>query len=76
MSVRVLFFGSLADKLGQRERAVPVKEHMTLADVVDAVGCVDFKPLMLALNQQQVTDMDVSVVDGDEVAIMPPFSGG
>ncbi len=76
MSVRVLFFGSLADKLGQRECSVPATECMTLADLVRLVKCECFSPLLLAVNQQQVTDATTMITDGDEVAIMPPFSGG
>jgi len=76
MNVRVLFFGSIADRLGQRECSLPAKPGMTLVDVLDAVTCDDFKPLLVAVNQNQVNDMHAPVKDGDEVAIMPPFSGG
>jgi len=76
MSIHVLFFGSVADKLGQRECSLPVCEAMTLSDVVSAVGCECFKPLLLAVNQSQVNDASTQVNAGDEVAMMPPFSGG
>lgn len=76
MSVRVLFFGMIAARLGQREFALPAKKGMTLAALVDEVGCADFKPLLLAVNQSQVNDIKTLIHDGDEVAIMPPFAGG
>ena len=76
MSVRVLFFGMIAAKLGQRECTVPASEGMTLATLVHLVGCADFNPLLLAVNQSQVNDMKRLINDGDEVAIMPPFAGG
>jgi len=74
--IKVLFFGSIADKLGKRECLLPVSENMTVADVVSAVGCDNFKPLLVAVNQTQVNDMSLFVKDDDEVALMPPFSGG
>ncbi|MDQ6969699.1 MAG: MoaD/ThiS family protein [Mariprofundus sp.] len=74
--IKVLFFGSIADMLGQRERLLPAGEGMTLADVLKAVACADFKPLLVAVNQTQVNDMHRLVKAGDEVALMPPFSGG
>jgi len=76
MSVRVLFFGMIAARLGQHECVLPASEGMTLAALVDEVGCADFKPLLLAVNQQQGNDLNIVVKSGDEVAIMPPFAGG
>jgi len=74
--IKVLFFGVIAEKLRRHGMALPVKAEMTVADVVHAVGCDDFKPLLVAVNQAQVNDMSLVVKDGDEVALMPPFSGG
>ncbi len=76
MSVQVVFFGSIADKLEKRNCLLPASEGMAVADVVDSVGCGDFHPLLVAVNQEQINDMSLLVKDGDEVAIMPPFSGG
>jgi len=55
---------------------LPVKAGMTIADVVHAAGCEDFKPLLVAVNQDQVNNLNTPVKAGDEVAVMPPFSGG
>jgi len=76
MSVTVLFFGSIAAKLGKREYILHAGEQIRVADVVNIVGCDAFKPLLVAVNQEQVHDMNMIVNDGDEVALMPPFSGG
>jgi len=76
MCVKVLFFGSLAESVGKRECNLNVNGQMTLADVVKAVGCADCKPLLVALNKEQVNDMNLLINNGDEVALMPPFSGG
>ena len=76
MSVTVLFFGLIADKLKKRDCCLPAREEMTVADVVESVGCGGYQSLLVAVNQEQVHDMNMIVNDGDEVALMPPFSGG
>ncbi len=74
--IKILFFGSIVDRLGKHECSLPVDAEMTLSDVLNAVSCAEFKPLLVAVNQRQVHDMNLPVKSGDEVAIMPPFSGG
>jgi len=76
MSIQVLFFGFIADRLGEREASLSEYEGMTIENIVHATGCADLQPLLVAVNQVQVNDMSVVVNDGDEVALMPPFSGG
>ncbi|MDQ6963327.1 MAG: MoaD/ThiS family protein [Mariprofundales bacterium] len=72
--IKVLFFGMVADMVGRESTVLPA--DMVLADVVAEVGCADVKPLLVAVNQEQVMDMSMVVTAGDEVALMPPFSGG
>lgn len=74
--IKVLFFGSIASKAGQREMHLVSDKIANLHDVVKAAGCESFKPLLVAVNQQQEHDLSTTVSDGDEVALMPPFSGG
>jgi len=74
--IKILFFGSIADRLGLREQVLSAHNDMPISDVVKAVGCDDFNPLLVAVNQIQVKDMNTTVKAGDEVALMPPFSGG
>ncbi len=78
--IRILLFGTLAQKAGKREieiEAVPdgkavslIAEEITRAYLGGEAGIY-----MLAVNGEQVKP-DAVVKDGDEVAIMPPFSGG
>ncbi len=72
--MNILFFGLIADKLGKH--SATIQGGMTLGDLIAEVGCADIKPLLVAVNQEQVSDMSIMVKDGDEVALMPPFSGG
>jgi len=72
--IKVLFFGAVADKLGKRR--AEVEASLTLAELIEQLQCEDIQPLLVAVNQEQVHDMDYVVQRGDEVALMPPFSGG
>ncbi|MDQ6962007.1 MAG: MoaD/ThiS family protein [Mariprofundaceae bacterium] len=72
--IKVLFFGYIADQMGRR--SLCLEGNQSLADVMKAVGCDASMPLLLAVNQEQVRDVDMIIQNGDEVAIMPPFSGG
>jgi len=72
--VKILFFGSIAGHIGQR--SMDLKAGKSLAEIIQQVGCKDFHPLLVTVNQEQIHKMDYIVQDGDEVALMPPFSGG
>jgi len=72
--IKVLFFGAVADKRG--ERSADAQAGLSLAELIAQLGCADIQPLLVAVNQEQTHDMDYIVKDGDEVALMPPFSGG
>ncbi|MDQ7001074.1 MAG: MoaD/ThiS family protein [Ghiorsea sp.] len=72
--IKVLFFGMVADCVGQK--AITLQGDIALGDLIAQVGCADIKPLLIAVNQAQVTDMSIIIKAGDEVALMPPFSGG
>jgi len=72
--VRVLFFGAVADKIGKR--SADAQAGVSLAELLKQFQCADIQPLLVAVNQEQTHDMDYVVQDGDEVALMPPFSGG
>ncbi len=78
--IKVLFFGPVAEKIGQREMLLGFTDGMTLHDVTHTIGMrypgalsiVSF----MAVNQQQVRDNHIALHDGDEIALMAKFSGG
>ena len=76
MSVRVLFFGLVAEQQGKREVEVVVSSETMLSKLIFSLGIDSDCSFMVALNQQQVSDFSTVISDGDEIAIMPPFSGG
>jgi len=81
MSIRVLFFASLADIVGGRERLI---ESADVTDVLSVFNkfAVDFPAMeshrasvLFALNSE-FTRPDAPARDGDEIAFLPPVSGG
>lgn len=72
--IKVIFFGTIAERLGKR--SLDVSPNQSLAEVIEAADCAAFSPFLIAVNQEQINDMSFKVKAGDEVAIMPPFSGG
>ena len=81
MRVRVLLFGVLKDIFGRGEEALELSSGATTADLLDhyrqlapAQGNL-FQSLALAVNQQYAPSSQ-ALHEGDEVAILPPVSGG
>ncbi|GAC1359730.1 MAG: molybdopterin converting factor subunit 1 [Acidobacteriaceae bacterium] len=80
MRVRVLLFGVLTERLGGKERVVELAEQATVADVVAWArglrleeGLV--RSLAVAVNREYA-QTETRLSDGDEVALLPPVSGG
>ena len=79
--VQVLFFGMLKDIVGCSEESLEVASGSTLDSIFDhyAARFPRLKELrsstVLALNQQ-FSKGPVAVSDGDEIALLPPVSGG
>jgi molybdopterin converting factor subunit 1 len=78
----VKLFAILKDKAGTGELTIPAgpttvsellrqisKEHPALSDILSHGG------ILISVNQEFVKQ-DALIKDGDEVALMPPFSGG
>ncbi|MDQ6955396.1 MAG: MoaD/ThiS family protein [Mariprofundaceae bacterium] len=72
--VNILFFGFIVEKVGVS--SMQLEAGKSLREAIEEVGCNDISPLLVAVNQVQENDMSVLLHAGDEVAIMPPFSGG
>ena len=81
ISVRVLFFASLADLMGGRRRSLDLPAGATIADALRALS-KDVPELAsraphvsFAINEAFVS-ADTPLSDGDELALIPPVSGG
>ncbi len=81
VTVRVRLFARYAELLGSTELVVDVPEPATVATVLEhlrrhhpAATLLPPRPLV-AVNLRQVA-LDAVVTGGDEVALLPPLSGG
>jgi MoaE-MoaD fusion protein len=81
MRVQVLFFGQLKDLTGRSSETLSLGDRARLSDVVQhysenfpALRKL-FPSLALSVNQEYASS-DTSLRDGDEVALLPPVSGG
>ncbi len=74
--MRVRLFASLRELAGRREQDLDLAEGATVADVWPALRLGALPPgLAHALNRGYV-DPSAPLRDGDEVALIPPVSGG
>ena len=81
MKIRVLFFGVLKDLAGRTMETVDLPEKATLADLLSHYGTsvpnlgVHFAGMAVSINQEFARPSD-QLKAGDEVALLPPVSGG
>jgi molybdopterin converting factor subunit 1 len=81
MRVRVLFFGMLREMMGRQDDAIELPEGSSVADLL--AHCESQNPrlkeylpsLAVAVNQRYAS-RDLKLKPGDEVALLPPVSGG
>jgi len=81
MQIRVLFFGMLRDLAGRPSDSLSLPENATLGDVLDhyekAIPRLkEFMPSVALSVNQQYAAPDMKLRPGDEVALLPPVSGG
>jgi molybdopterin converting factor subunit 1 len=81
MKVRVRLFAFMAQAAGTREVEVELAAGATLSDLQRVMR--DQRPevrwpreVMWAINQEYAPGVESPLNDGDEVAIIPPVSGG
>jgi len=79
--IKVLFFGAAADRVGVRQIEVPVNDRTMLGEIWPVL--TDMHPglapmrdtLAFAINGEYAR-MEDAISPGDEVAVLPPVSGG
>ena len=78
MQVQVRYFAVLRERAGLSEESVDVKPETTVSELYGRLfppephGSV---PVMYAVNSEYV-DSGHTLMDGDEVAFIPPLGGG
>ena len=76
MKVRVRLFAQLRERAGAGQRALDLPEGARVADAIAALDEVaGGLPVVMAVNREYAED-DVALAAGDEVALIPPVSGG
>jgi len=81
--VTVKYFANLKQMAGKGEDQFSINEGTTLEQLSDLIrksvpqlgDMVREKKVMISLNYD-VVPLDTVVKDGDEIALLPPFSGG
>jgi molybdopterin synthase catalytic subunit len=81
VEVVVKFFASAAEAVGTRQRTAQLEEPTTVRTLLDSL-CTEFpklaklRPVLrVAVNREYAAE-DAGVKNGDEVALIPPVSGG
>src|SRR6202167_391779 len=81
MRVRVLFFGRLKDIVGVAQEDAELSEGARVADLFERYGrqfpqLAEFRPSIAASRNQEYCEWRTALSSGDEVAFLPPVSGG
>jgi molybdopterin synthase catalytic subunit len=81
MRVRVIYFGMLKDAVGRQLEDVELREPSTLRDLVEA--CIaktpvidNFRDVLAYSVNIEYANFSTPLKDGDEIAMLPPVSGG
>ncbi len=81
--ISIKYFANLKEVAGKESEELTASDGMKLADLCSQledsqsqiVEMIRQKNVMVAINQEMAT-MDTEIKDGDEIAFLPPFSGG
>src|SRR5437588_6075559 len=81
MRVRVIYFGMLKDAVGRQLEDVDLPEEASLGDLLnDRIAHTpvidNFRTVLAFAINQQYAQLQDKLNDGDEVAMLPPVSGG
>lgn len=81
MHVRVLFFGRLKDIVGRAEEQAELSEGARVEDLFERYGrsfpeLARFRASVIASVNQEFAEWRAPLASGDEVAFLPPVSGG
>ncbi len=78
LKLKILVFGPLAEKMGTKKIEVAVDEGCTASVLVERFELRDMlsSGLRIAIDGKIIDDHEVILEDGNEVALLPPVSGG
>ena len=76
MQVRIRLFAGLRERAGTGARTLDLADGATLGDVWPALGLGEEPAGLLYAVNKRYANGDAMLADGDEVALIPPVSGG
>ena len=78
IKIKILVFGPLAEKMGTKEIEVAVDEGCTASALAERFEIREMlsSGLRIAINGKIIDNHEVILGDGNEVAFLPPVSGG
>ena len=78
IKVKMLFFGPLAESMGEREIEVAALHGSTAMDLIDRFRLTPMldSGLRVAIDGVIGADLDTKLSDASEIAFLPPVSGG
>ena len=78
IKVKMLFFGPLAESMGQREIEVALLQSTSARDLIDRFRLTPMldSGLRVAIDGMVGADLDEILSDASEIAFLPPVSGG
>lgn len=81
MQVRILFFGVLKDLAGTAQDLLELPEHACVGDAVDLYatripGLRQLLPSVAVSLNREYANLGAKLNPGDEIALLPPVSGG
>jgi len=76
MQIRVRLFAALRERAGIAERQLELAEGASVADVWRELELGDEPPGIAYARNREYASRDTVLADGDEVALIPPVSGG
>jgi molybdopterin converting factor subunit 1 len=79
--VKVLFFGRVRELAGIAEEALEIPEGTTLAEVFERYAVrfpqlAGFRASLVASRNQEFASWDTRLCTEDDIAFLPPVSGG
>jgi molybdopterin converting factor subunit 1 len=79
--LKVLFFGRIRELCGLSEESIQTAEGATLEEVFTSYALrfpklSGFHSSLVASRNQEFAAWDTKVTEGDEIAFLPPVSGG
>jgi len=76
MQVRLVLFAGLRQAAGFRERTVELPKGATVADLLATLDPALVRRTFYVAVNEEYAHRDTPLEEGDEVALLPPVSGG